>query len=246
MRSVRGIIRERGTFTSRLAKPEAPQGVNILPSCSLGALAGLRIPRVRGSCLTARARQDISIAACVLKTCRKGAWTVYWKRSGAGKSSRSPTVRALRSRARRPLSLGLRAPRRLYPQPRLRFVRLDRARAKLLKTRLIHWLACRKVRKSNLDDARWTRSRAPTRLSMARSFVKRATTGWIAAMAPAVREKRSLRLDSSGQNLAGTWRYPDGRQGPLTFPVSSQCALQSGRWGDAGKNPNRPWTVGRR
>jgi TPR repeat protein len=59
-------------------------------------------------------------------------------------------------------------------------------------------------------------------------------------------KKAKLTLDQSGQNMVGSWRYPDGRQGPLTFPVSSQCALQSGRWGDAGKNPSRPWTVGRR
>jgi hypothetical protein len=63
---------------------------------------------------------------------------------------------------------------------------------------------------------------------------------------PRCERKAKLALDESGQNMTGTWSYPNGKQGQLTFPVSSQCALQSGRWSDAGKSPNRPWTVGRR
>jgi hypothetical protein len=59
-------------------------------------------------------------------------------------------------------------------------------------------------------------------------------------------KKAKLTLDQSGQNTVGTWRYPDGQRGQVTFPVSSQCALQSGRWGSAGQNLNRAWSVGRR
>jgi hypothetical protein len=46
-----------------------------------------------------------------------------------------------------------------------------------------------------------------------------------------------LAFDQSGQNMVGTWRYPNGTNGLVTFPVSSQCALQSGRWGNAGQSP---------
>jgi len=63
---------------------------------------------------------------------------------------------------------------------------------------------------------------------------------------PRCERKANLTLDESGQNMLGTWRYPDGKHGPLTFPLSPDCALRSGRWGDAGKNPDRAWTVGRR
>ena len=52
-----------------------------------------------------------------------------------------------------------------------------------------------------------------------------------------------LAFDESDGNLVGTWIYPNGTWGPVIFPISSQCALQSGRWGSAGRNPDRAWGV---
>lgn len=52
-----------------------------------------------------------------------------------------------------------------------------------------------------------------------------------------------LAFDESGQNMVGTWRYPNGTSGPVTFPISPQCDLQSGRWGNAGRTPERSWAV---
>jgi hypothetical protein len=63
---------------------------------------------------------------------------------------------------------------------------------------------------------------------------------------PRCEKKAKLAFDESGQNMVGTWSYPDGQHGPITFPVSFHCALQSGRWGTAGQHLNRAWTVGRR
>jgi hypothetical protein len=59
----------------------------------------------------------------------------------------------------------------------------------------------------------------------------------------ACERKVELALDETGDTLVGTWVYPNGTRGPVRFPVSPQCALQSGRWGTAGRSPDRVWGV---
>jgi hypothetical protein len=53
----------------------------------------------------------------------------------------------------------------------------------------------------------------------------------------------ALAFDDTGRNLVGSWRYPNGTHGPVTFPVSPECLLESGRWSPAGRAPDRIWPV---
>jgi hypothetical protein len=53
----------------------------------------------------------------------------------------------------------------------------------------------------------------------------------------------TLRFDGAQQNMVGTWRYPDGTHGAVTFPVSSQCTLQLGQWSHAGRTVQHRWPV---
>jgi hypothetical protein len=56
--------------------------------------------------------------------------------------------------------------------------------------------------------------------------------------------KVELVLDEAGRKMSGTWRYPTGTHGPVQFPISERCKLQTGKWNYAGRTTaDRPWPV---
>ncbi len=57
------------------------------------------------------------------------------------------------------------------------------------------------------------------------------------------RNNVELTFDASGRNLEGIWKYPTGVSGPVIFPVSEECELESGKWSNAGKEPRAPWRI---